>query len=158
MNDRLLIPAKEFARLIGQTYETVEGWFADENQRQRLEARRGQDGRSWLVPRSKLGEYEPKFRVAGELAEVLSWVRARRVARDYLGRQRAAGRASVVAACRDVCESEGSDEAIEELRKAVLRYARAVSLEPIVREVEAEAGRAIAAADCLYEPGDDLQL
>lgn len=157
MNDRLLIPAKEFARLIGQTYETVEGWFADDDQRQRLEARRARDGRSWLIPRSKLGEYEPKFRVASELAEVLSWVRARRVAREYLARQRAEARAAVVTSCRGVCETDGSDEAIEELRKAILRYARATSLEPIVREVEAEASKAIAAADCLYEPEDGPQ-
>jgi predicted transcriptional regulator len=155
LTDQLLIPAREFARLIGQDHATVRHWCADEEKRRHLEARKTRDGNSWVIPRRKLGEYEPKFRVAGELAELLSWVRARRVARDYYGRQLAEARTAVVEASRDVVEQDGDAETVKLLRKAIFKYVKAAALEPVVQEIESEAGRAIAAADCLQE--DDIE-
>ncbi len=142
--------------MIGQQYDTVRGWCVDDVKRRQLGARKAGNGFSWMIPRSKLSEYEPKFRVAGELAEVLSWVRARRVARDFHASQLADARAAVIAASREVVDQEGSQESILALRRAILRHGKVEALDQVVREVEEEAGRAIAAADCAveYDGGD----
>ncbi len=81
--------------------------------------------------------------MTAEMERAMSWARAKNVAREYYERQLEEATDAVLAASQDVVMHDASAEAVEGLRKAIRLYVKALTLQPVVEELEAEARKAM---------------